>query len=235
MQRTTSTNDDVVTAARDGAPEGLVIVAEHQTAGRGRLNRQWVSPPGTGLTFSVLLRPAVAEERWTWLPLLTGVALAEACATATGVDVVLKWPNDLLARDRKLGGILATRVESAVVIGIGVNVTTAREDLPVAEATSLLLAGAAAPDREHVLGVALRTLADRYQSWSATGGDPETLRAAYAARCGTLGARIRVALPDGSSLDGTATDIDTDGRLVVETADGEHAVSSGDVVHVRSA
>ncbi|MGZ6748140.1 MAG: biotin--[acetyl-CoA-carboxylase] ligase, partial [Nocardioides sp.] len=125
-----STNALVAERARDGAPEGLVVVTEHQTAGRGRLDRTWSSPPRAGLTVSLLLRPDVPAARRGWLPLLTGVALAESVSEITGARASLKWPNDLLAADgRKLAGILAEAVTSpdqpsAVVVGVGLNVTT---------------------------------------------------------------------------------------------------------------
>ena len=149
-----STN--AVVAAESDAAEGLVVVAEHQTAGRGRLDRSWVSPPRAGLTFSVLLRPeSVPEARWTWLPLLVGVALAEAVEGVTEVPTRLKWPNDVLVGDRKLGGILVERHDSAAVVGVGLNVTTTDAELPSPEATSLLLAGAEVTDRETVLRAVL--------------------------------------------------------------------------------
>src|SRR3954453_23557127 len=133
-----STN--ALVAAESSQPEGLVVVAEHQTAGRGRLDRSWVSPSRAGLTFSVSLRPrAVPNLQWSWLPLLVGVAVAESTEEMSGVDVRLKWPNDVLVDGRKLGGILVERHGPTAVVGVGVNVTTTQDELPGPAATSLLL------------------------------------------------------------------------------------------------
>jgi BirA family biotin operon repressor/biotin-[acetyl-CoA-carboxylase] ligase len=228
---TPSTN--AVLAAED--TDGLVVVAEHQTAGRGRLDRAWESPPRAGLTFSCALRPAgLPDGRWPWLPLCIGVAVAEATESMTGVDVRLKWPNDLLADERKLGGILVERHGDRAVVGIGLNVTTASAELPAPQATSLLLAGARVTDRESLLRAVLRAIDERYLQWS-TADDIDDLHAAYVARCSTLGREVTVTLPDGSALRGTANDIDPSGHLLVTSQGVQHALSSGDVLHVRPA
>src|SRR5947207_10649635 len=140
---TGSTNADVLAAAKQGAPEGLVVVAERQTAGRGRFDRRWESPPRAGLTLSVLLRPVRISG---WLPLLAGVALVETVRRLGEVDAVLKWPNDLLVDERKCAGILAESAGDAVAVGIGLNVTLREPELPVPDATSLQLAGSACTD-----------------------------------------------------------------------------------------
>jgi BirA family transcriptional regulator, biotin operon repressor / biotin---[acetyl-CoA-carboxylase] ligase len=143
VTETGSTNADVLAMAREGAREGVVLAAEAQTAGRGRLGRRWTSPPGAGLTFSVLLRPyGVPAALLGWLPLLAGAAVAAAVPAVAAVEPSLKWPNDVLAGEAKLAGILAERSGSAVVVGIGVNVTQDRAELPPG-ATSLLLETAA--------------------------------------------------------------------------------------------
>lgn len=239
---TGSTNTDL--AARAGRlPEGAVLVAEEQTAGRGRLDRSWVAPPRSGLFFSVLLRPgdSVPQERWGWLTLLAGVAAASGLSRAAGVETVLKWPNDLLVHvngeERKTGGILAERVGDGVVIGIGLNVTLTEDELPVPEAGSLVLAKATVTDREPLLKAVLRALEQWYGDWRAAGGDPAAsgLQEAYAADCVTLGRHVRADLPGGRTLTGTAEAVDADGRLVVRTAEDAHeAVGAGDVVHLRS-
>ncbi|MGK5679224.1 biotin--[acetyl-CoA-carboxylase] ligase [Actinoplanes sp. URMC 104] len=246
---TASTNADVAAAAVKGDPEGLVVVAEQQTAGRGRRDRQWTSPARAGLTLSVLLRPgrADAERNWptlqtgafAWLPLLAGVALREAVERVAEVDASLKWPNDLLVDGGKCAGILAEAIGDAVVIGIGLNVSTRAEELPETTglpATSLRVAGAAVTDRDPLLRALLRGLASWYAGWREAGGDAEMsgLLAAYRRGCATIGRQVRVLLPAGETLTGEATDVDGDGRLVVRTADGEqHRVSAGDVLHVR--
>jgi BirA family biotin operon repressor/biotin-[acetyl-CoA-carboxylase] ligase len=230
---TGSTNADVAAAARAGAPEGFVVVAEQQTAGRGRLDRRWTSPPRAGLAVSVLLRPRTNPRWYGWLPLLAGVSLVETVRRLGDVDAVLKWPNDLLIDERKCAGVLAEAVPDGVVIGIGLNVTMRPDELPVPEATSLQLAGAACTDRDPLLRALLRTLADRYERWRA---DPESgaLREAYRMHCATLGRTVRVSLPDASVLTGTAVDIDDAGRLVVTGPDRTTTtVAAGDVLHVR--
>jgi BirA family transcriptional regulator, biotin operon repressor / biotin---[acetyl-CoA-carboxylase] ligase len=232
-----STNADLVAAAVDGAADGSVLVAEHQGAGRGRLDRTWSSPPRAGLTVSVLLRPDVPAGRRSWLPLLAGVALAESVGTVTGVRTSLKWPNDLLALDgRKLAGILAESSGGALVVGVGLNVSTRADELPPT-ATSLVQVTGAPVDRGPVLLGFLRAFERRYLPWVAALGDPVAsgLARDYLAWCSTVGAGVSVDLPDGSTLEGVAEAVDLDGRLVVQTADGAVPLAAGDVTHVRPA
>ncbi len=144
VEETGSTNADLLARARSGAGEGLVLVAEAQTSGRGRMGRRWISPPRRALTFSVLLRPAVPAGLLGWAPLLAGVAVASALERTAGVDARLKWPNDVLVDGAKIAGILAERWGNAVVIGTGINVLQQRGELPVPTATSLLVAQGAA-------------------------------------------------------------------------------------------
>ncbi|MFH9736918.1 biotin--[acetyl-CoA-carboxylase] ligase [Streptomyces roseolus] len=239
---TGSTNSDL--AARAGElPEGTVLVAEEQTSGRGRLDRTWSAPARSGLFLSVLLKPDVPAHRLGWLPLLTGVAAAAGLAKAAGVDLSLKWPNDLLVtvdgEERKAGGILAERAgDDGIVVGLGINVSLRADELPVPTAGSLLLAGAVSTDRDTLLRAVLRSLADRYGAWVRADGDPEAsgILAAYTADCATLGRRIRADLPGERMLEGEAVSLDGDGRLVVATeGGGTEAVGAGDVVHLRAA
>jgi BirA family transcriptional regulator, biotin operon repressor / biotin---[acetyl-CoA-carboxylase] ligase len=250
VAETGSSNADLLAAAGAGAAEGTVLVAEAQTAGRGRLGRRWASPPRAGLTFSVLLRPdGVPAALLGWLPLLAGVAAAASVRAVTAVDATLKWPNDVLVGERKLGGILAERTGAAVVIGIGINVWQARADLPPdAAATSLALAagagvtgqaGAGGPGlRERLLASLLDELGRRYESWrnQASPGDADAcgLRQEYLRRCATLGREVTVTMPGTEPVTGTATGVDGSGRLEVRTAGGPAVVTAGDVVHVRS-
>jgi BirA family transcriptional regulator, biotin operon repressor / biotin---[acetyl-CoA-carboxylase] ligase len=253
VDQTGSTNADLLTAARSGAATGTVLVAEEQTAGRGRLDRSWQSEPGASLTFSVLLRPAgVPAANLGWLPLLAGVAMVSALRAQTGLEISLKWPNDVLAGaaaarvaagagaaggSGKLAGILAEQAGDAVVIGIGLNVSATESELPGGPATSLSLAGAADPDRQAILVALLTELEHWYLRWSGAPrpGDAEAcgLRASYLQCCATIGRDVRVEMPGGKMLTGRAADVDGVGRLLVAADDGVHAISAGDVVHVR--
>ncbi|MGC3002688.1 biotin--[acetyl-CoA-carboxylase] ligase [Streptomyces sp. G35A] len=251
VQRTGSTNSDLVARAAAGtAREGAVLVAEEQTAGRGRLDRQWTAPARSGLFFSVLLTPSeVPVARWGWLPLLTGVAVATGLSRAAGVDTALKWPNDVLVtvggEERKTGGILAERAGRAgsrggdgVVVGVGVNVSLRAGELPVPTAGSLALAGAVSTDRDPLLRGVLRALEEWYGRWRAADGDPAVsgLQEAYAAGCATLGRVVRAELPGDRSVVGEAVAVDGDGRLVIATGEGvQEPVGAGDIVHVRPA
>ncbi|MER6024748.1 biotin--[acetyl-CoA-carboxylase] ligase [Streptomyces sp. NPDC001851] len=245
VQRTGSTNSDLVARAAAGkAGEGAVLVAEEQTAGKGRLDRRWTAPPRSGLFFSVLLRPVeVPVARWGWLPLLTGVAVAAGLARAAGVDTALKWPNDLLVtvggEERKAGGILAERAGAdGVVIGVGINVTLRAGELPVPQAGSLALAGATGTDRDPLLRAVLRSLEEWYGRWRRAGGDPAVsgLQETYAAGCATLGRTVRAELPGERSIVGEAVAVDGDGRLVIATEAGvQEPVGAGDIVHLRPA
>lgn len=235
-----STNSALVDAARHGAPDRTVLVAEDQTAGRGRAGRSWVAPARSGLTLSVLLRPtAVPPARWSWLPLLAGVALCRAVSTLGQLPAAVKWPNDLLlgSHQRKAAGILAEVVleGSAVVLGIGLNVTLRSDELPVPGATSLAIEQAACTDRDPLLRALLRALDTELRQWCDHAGDPVVsgLREAYRQRCATLGEQVRVDLPGQPPLTGTAVDVDTDGRLVVRSANQQRALAAGDVTHVR--
>jgi BirA family transcriptional regulator, biotin operon repressor / biotin---[acetyl-CoA-carboxylase] ligase len=234
VEQTGSTNADLAAAARGGEAEGVVLVAEHQTAAKGRLGRSWTAPARAGLSFSVLLRPIDVDiARWSLLPLLTGVATAVATASVSDVDIGLKWPNDLMIGERKLAGILAERVDSAVVIGVGLNVSLKTEELPVESATSLTLANATVSDRDIILRAVLRAIEGEYTSWRLDGGDSRALLARYRGLCVTLGRSVRAELPGDQTIEGEAVDIDPNGSLVIETSAGRRTVSAGDVVHLR--
>ncbi len=253
VSETGSTNADLAAAGRAGAPEGAVLVAERQSAGRGRLGRHWESPARAGLAVSVLLRPGEAAEERGWaavpacryaaLPLLAGLALVEVVRRLGAVDAVLKWPNDLLIDDRKCAGILAETVPGngaerppAIVVGIGLNVTLREPELPDPAATSLALAGSACVDRDPLLRALLRGLAGWYGRWRDAGGDAEEcgLLTEYRLHCGTVGRPVRVSLPGGDTVSGTATDVDGTGRLLVTGSDGRATpIAAGDVLHVR--
>ena len=227
-----STNSE---AART-AVRGSVVVAEEQTAGRGRLDRSWEAPVGAALTFSAVVAPELPDLHWPLIPLAAGLAVADA-VRRSGVIPTLKWPNDVLVGRGKLAGILVERTGSppVAVIGIGLNVDQSEAELPVPTATSLRLAGAeaAAADRTELFGRILAELTDRLRDLRT---DPAGFVAKYRRACGTLGQEVEVQLPDGSRVRGTAETVDDEGRLAVRRGDGGTlVVSAGDVVHLRAA
>jgi BirA family biotin operon repressor/biotin-[acetyl-CoA-carboxylase] ligase len=234
VTETGSTNADLLAVAATGAPAGTVLVAELQSGGRGRLGRSWTSPAGAGLTCSVLLRPAPPISTWGWLPLLTGLALSRTLGSAAR----LKWPNDVLfgPGGGKVAGILVQGGDGAVVVGVGLNVSTGRDELPVETATSLLLEGHRELNRAELLLGFLSRFDGLYTAWQAHGGDARSsgLAAGYRAACATLGTEVSVELGSRTLL-GTAVDVDVDGRLLVRPSDGGGAVAvaAGDVTHVR--
>ena len=235
LEHTGSTNSVLVERARAGGePEFSVVVTTNQTAGRGRLGRTWVAPPGKTIAVSVLLSPA-GSERLGWLPLLAGLAMSRAVRglVAEAHEVTLKWPNDVQVDGLKVSGLLAELVPGVgVVIGAGLNLTMSREELPTPVSTSLTLVGAAPEDLvDRALAGYLGELRSRYDAWTA-GAD---LRAQVIAACGTIGRRVRVELPGGGDLYGIATGIDEQGRLVVrdDGTGNDRAIAAGDVTHLR--
>ncbi|MGW7683453.1 biotin--[acetyl-CoA-carboxylase] ligase [Kribbella sp. NPDC054772] len=237
LAETPSTNAVVAAAAAKGQPEGLVVVAEYQSSGRGRLGRTWTTPPQSAVLMSLLLRPtAVDASRWPWLGLLAPLAVAAAVREVADVPAQVKWPNDVLVEDRKLAGILLERVDGpAAVIGIGLNVTLRESEKPHEAATSLLLEKSATTDRTTVIAAVLRELAARYRTWAESGGDPQTILPEYRELSATIGRKVRVELPDGTFLEGTARDLADDGRLIVDTPEGPRPLAAGDVTHLRPA
>jgi len=244
VAQTQSSNADVMARARAGEAAGYVLVADQQTAGRGRLGRAWTTPPRAALAVSVLLRPTAPMQRWAWLGQLAGLAVVDALTRTCGVPARLKWPNDVLVPDggdpdapyRKVCGILAEAAPPVVVVGVGINVSQSEAELPVPTATSLLLAGGATLDRDSVTRAYLRALATRYAAWDAVAGDPRAsgLGAAYREACLTIGVSVRVLVTGSPDLLGQAEGVDDEGRLLVRTPDGvDHALAAGDVVHVR--
>jgi BirA family biotin operon repressor/biotin-[acetyl-CoA-carboxylase] ligase len=258
LDSTPSTNAALVAlAATAETVEYTTVVTRDQTAGRGRLDRDWVAPPGAALAISVLLRPraegrALPIDRFGWLPIAAGVAMTQAVAEHVRAGVVgFKWPNDVQIGGRKVSGVLAELLPprgdagsdggsepGGVVIGAGVNLAMREHELPVPTATSLALNGVTvdADLEDEVLASylgGLRTLVDDYVR---AGGDADAsgLRARARELCTTIGRSVRVELPGGALLTGTAADLDSAGRLTVVDADGrEKSVAAGDVTHVR--
>jgi len=236
---TGSTNADLRANAPDAAswPHLSVLVTDNQTAGRGRLDRIWVAPPGSSLAVSVLLRelPDDLTARG-WIPLIAGAAMSDAVAAQLpGHEVSVKWPNDVLVDERKICGILAEAAGAAVIVGSGVNTRMTADQLPVPTATSFAVEGAAV-DQDRLLAdylTGLRTsLAALVETGDAVGSG---VHDAVTARCATIGRRVRVSLPGERLLEGIATGLDIDGRLLVAADGVDHAISAGDVVHVRLA
>ncbi len=241
---TGSTNADLAERARTGrAAAGAVLTTDDQQAGRGRRDRAWTTPPRSSVAVSVLLQPHdVPRSTWTWLPLVVGVGVVDALVRVAGLDARLKWPNDVLVDELKVCGVLAEVVEtpsgSAVVVGIGLNVSQSPDELPVPTATSLAIAGSATTDRDTVLRAVLRGVAARYDAWAQAAGDPRrsSVGAAYRERCATIGQQVRVELPGAEALVGEAEGVDDDGCLLVRPSTGDvRALAVGDVVHVRRA
>lgn len=235
-----STNRLLVDVARTGAPEGRVWVADHQTAGRGRLGRVWTAPPGSSLLVSVLLRPDVPAGSSSLVTMALGLAAAEAVEQLTGLRPGLKWPNDLVVAvdgvERKLAGILAERADDAVVVGLGLNVdwppvTEIPADLAARLVALNHLTGAAV-DRADLLVALLRSFDRRYGDLAAADGRAGVL-AEYRDASSTLGRRVRIERPEGD-LEGRADDVTDEGRLVLTTDDGAtHTLSTGDITHLR--
>ena len=246
VEQTGSTNADLVARAAAGTDvAGAVLIAEHQTAGRGRHGRGWSASPRAQITMSVGVSVVdVPTEGWGWLSLATGVAIVDAVTPlleGTGCQVGLKWPNDVVAGPPdsrgKLAGILVEVARPVVVIGVGLNVTQAPEEVDGPGATSLFDLGVPAPDRDRLVCAVLRELGRRIVAWRAARGADWGLAADYRARSLTIGTPVRAELPGGKEIVGTATAIDDQGRLCLETggATGDQTVvvSAGDVVHLR--
>jgi BirA family transcriptional regulator, biotin operon repressor / biotin---[acetyl-CoA-carboxylase] ligase len=241
VDETGSTNADLLARAAAGEDiDGVVLIAESQTAGRGRHGRAWSTPPGSQIALSAGVGVGtVPSDVWGWLPLLTGVAVVDAVADVSGVNAGLKWPNDVLVvpgRDNsasgtgKLAGILAevAAPEPVVVVGLGLNVTEA----PDPAATCLSKLGATV-DRTALAEAVLRHLATRIDAWRAAAGADRVLADDYRSRSVTLGNRVRASLPGDRAVEGLATDVDDLGRLRIDTGSEVVTVSAGDITHLR--
>ncbi|WP_020668139.1 biotin--[acetyl-CoA-carboxylase] ligase [Amycolatopsis nigrescens] len=244
---TGSTNADLRAAAADGAADRTVLIAAEQTAGVGRRARHWSSPKDAGIYVSLLLRPReVSFADVGSLSIVAGLAVMDLAAEL-GVYAVLKWPNDVLAGPdaRKCAGILSEAVASeelAVVLGIGLNLRPSREHVPPGPgglpATSLGEEGAKTTDRTAVSALLLAALADREARWRAGGGNlaKAGMLDDYRKHCATLGQQVKIMLPDGGQLHGTAADVDSSGQLLLVGQDGRpRTIFAGDVVHLRTA
>jgi BirA family biotin operon repressor/biotin-[acetyl-CoA-carboxylase] ligase len=237
VAETGSTNADLIARAEGGVDvEGSVLLAEYQNAGRGRHGRQWSAPPSAQIALSVgVAGSSVPRSGWGWLPLATGVAVADALAADSGIEPGLKWPNDVLANGGKLAGILAevAAPTSTIVLGLGLNVTLTAEEAPDPVATSLLMLGSSVTDRNTLVRRILRELARRIDAWRSAGGADPALIADYRRYSLTLGSRVRASLPGDREVVGIARAIDETGRLCLDTGGQSVAISAGDITHLR--
>ena len=234
-----STNLEAARQAIEGAPEGVCIVAGEQTSGRGRLQRQWVSPKGAGLYFSIILRPQFPQSTWPLLTMMAAIAVRDALLEACAIETDIKWPNDILVNEKKLCGILAETVETplgrAVVVGIGINLTKGSFPLELDSiATDVETAGKQKPELEVVLNALVRALVGYYQILQQ-GGGPATITREWTTRSSySEGKRISVSF-GAESLVGTTRGLESDGALRVETTAGEiKTIRAGDVTAVRA-
>ena len=233
-----STNTELARMASEGAAEGVAILAEEQTAGRGRLQRAWSSPRGAGLYFSILLRPTIAPSDWPLITFVAALAVGDALSEAAGVQTDIKWPNDLLSGERKICGILAEAIETpagrAVVVGMGINLTQKAfpEEL-VNVATSVSEVTGEQPERETILAALLRALSRWYSLLSEAGGR-EKIVAAWSSRSSYANGRL-VRVSNGDEVwQGTTCGVEHDGALRLNTTNGEmKLVRAGDVYSLR--
>lgn len=236
VDETGSTNADLIARAAAGDDiAGSVLLAEHQTAGRGRGGRTWSGVPRALITMSVgISADGVPEDSWGWLPLLSGIAVVDAIAATTNVKAGLKWPNDVIADGGKLAGILAEVAsrQPIVVVGIGLNVTLQPDEIGEPGATSLSALGATV-DRSELVRHLLVQLALRVGGWRDSGGAGAALIDGYRARSVTIGSRVRALLPGGREVVGTAVSIDRHGRLSIDTGADAATIAAGDIVHLR--
>jgi BirA family biotin operon repressor/biotin-[acetyl-CoA-carboxylase] ligase len=248
LDEVASTNSKAASLAQQGAPHGTVVVAETQTAGRGRLGRRWHSPPGKNLYCSLLLRTMPEGDQqplWlSWIPLIAALAVSRATQVLANLKPVVKWPNDILIGRRKLGGVLCESSglgtpHAAVIVGFGLNVNIRQDDFPdeLRElATSLAIEGQRPFERAALLAALLSEMESRCEAFLA--GAHEDILNEYVLRCGTLGRQVVVELAHGQHIDGTAESILPDGSLRVtrtSPAGRSHTldIRAGDVVHVR--
>ena len=245
VSSTGSTNTDLIAVSAE-REDLSVLVAGHQSAGRGRsTGRQWVAPEGSSLAISVLLRPsaqALSPTSFGWLPLLAGLAMARAVGQfIPAAEVSVKWPNDVLVAERKISGILSELLPdlSGLVIGAGINIRQSQDELPIENATSLAIQ-IGKPDglsNDKVLAAYLGELRALYSRFVESGGDAiaSGLRDEVAERCGSIGRRVRALMPGDQEITGNGVGLDETGRILIQP-DGARelfAVSAGDIVHLR--
>ncbi|PND56070.1 biotin--[acetyl-CoA-carboxylase] ligase [Mycobacterium sp. ENV421] len=239
VAETGSTNADLLARHASGEDiRGAVLLAEHQSAGRGRNGRSWSAPPRSQIALSIGVgADGVPPESWGWLPLLTGIALVDAVTATTGIEARVKWPNDVLVGTGKLAGILAevAAPDPVIVVGLGLNVTLTPDEAPDPRATSLQMLGSTQLDRDALAATILRELTARIEKWQTTPGPDPALVEDYRRRSSTLGSQVRAVMPGDREITGTAVDVDELGRLRIDTGAEVITVSAGDITHLRPA
>ncbi len=222
------TQDDLFQlASNKSAIPKTILVSEYQSAGRGRLDRSFIAPAHSALTFSIYIEPQADREEWSFLTLLAGVSVQEALTKLdSSISVGVKWPNDLLINGKKFAGMIAQATDKGIVLGIGINVEMSKEELPVEGATSLSIEGFAVLDRNQILATIINHIEINFQMWELG----NSFISAYKAASVTIGSPVEVTLPGGEVISSTATGISDSGALILE--DGRQ-VTVGDVVHLR--
>ncbi len=214
--------DSTQSALKSSSPKhGDVIVAEYQSAGRGRLDRTFEAQPGSALLFSAYIEPRRHRDEWGFIPLLVGLSVAEVL----GIEFYTKWPNDILSDGGKVGGILCEVHGDGIVIGIGLNVSMTEQELPVPTASSILLTVGRAPDRNELLTAILKEIAFNLAEWESG----EDLIDDYLDSSATMGKRVSVQLPDGRKIEGVAAGISNNGELLLDSGE---VISVGDIIHL---
>ncbi len=237
VDETGSTNADLIARGNAGSDiAGAVLLAEYQTAGRGRHGRSWSAPARSQISMSVGVGiGTVPPTAWGWLPLLAGVATADTLFNVCDIQVGLKWPNDVLVGDRKLAGILAEVAAPAevIVLGLGLNVTMRADEVAHPAATSLTMLGSSATDRNVLVRSLLTALGSRIEQWTSSGGADDALIADYLRYSRTIGTRVKADMPGDRQIIGVARSIDEMGRLQIDTGSTLFTVSAGDITHLR--
>ena len=205
---------------------GDCVVAEFQSAGRGRLERKFDAVPGTALLFSFYIEPTKSTQ-WGWIPLLAGIAVAQTLNEETdSITYKTKWPNDVIADSGKICGILCERYGTGIIVGIGINVSMEAAELPVPTASSIFIESGLELDRNVLLPALLTNFSGIFARWNSG----EDLKSKYRALSQTIGSEVSVLLPDGLSINGRAIGVDPEGQLILESGD---LISVGDVLHLR--
>ena len=247
FEELTSTNTFAIELAKNPISQGTVVLADKQTAGRGRLQRSWFSPPGANIYGSLIFSFNLPFQTIGWIPLMAGTAITQAIEEHAEIGVTLKWPNDILIAERKVGGILCesfkkSSTETCVVIGFGINVNLSESAFPkdlADNATSLQIQSQHPLDRHHLLKSIITTLEQGCETFISQG--PQAFRLTYSSRCSTLGTKIQVQFPDGRELEGMAQSIGEQGQLqmIPSPSDAKEQsarildVHAGDILHIR--